>query len=160
MTATLLNRDGLSFDEALQQSVGELGRGQRWRFCLVCAALTCMRLRPQAQMQALQAPLLMNSCSPRSHDTLNCLICLYRQAWRWSQPQCKPLSCILLPSTHSGNRPGSAKSLQTLHARQPLELLAIVHATCHPKHGIGKTGAPAFFTAKLTSSSQQGLHAS
>ena len=35
MTDTLLHRDDLSLDQALQQSVGELGKGQRWRFCLV-----------------------------------------------------------------------------------------------------------------------------
>ena len=50
MTATLLSRDDLSFDEALQESVGELGRGQRWRFCLVCASLTCMLLRSSGQI--------------------------------------------------------------------------------------------------------------
>ncbi|KAL3156934.1 hypothetical protein ABBQ38_001196 [Trebouxia sp. C0009 RCD-2024] len=39
MTATLPNRGNLTFDEALQQSVGELGRGQRCRFCLAGLAL-------------------------------------------------------------------------------------------------------------------------
>ena len=38
MTDTLLIRDDITMDEALQQSVGELGRGQRWRFCLVMAS--------------------------------------------------------------------------------------------------------------------------
>lgn len=147
MIATLLHRDDLSFDQALQQSVGELGRGQRWRFCLVCASLTCMLSVTERKFRAVRASLLMYQCSPESHNsfnfTLNCLTCLHRQAWRWCQLQCKPSLCILLPSTRSGNRPGSAKILQTPHAKQHLELLAKVHATCHPKHGSGKTGAAA-----------------
>ena len=48
MIATLPNRGNLTFDEALQQSVGELGRGQRCRFCLVRTILTCTRMRIQS----------------------------------------------------------------------------------------------------------------
>lgn len=43
MTATLPCRGNLTIDEALQQSVGELGKGQRCRFCLVHTFLTCTR---------------------------------------------------------------------------------------------------------------------
>lgn len=47
MTAALPSRDNLTLDEAFQQSVGELGRGQRCRFCLVHPFLACTRMRAQ-----------------------------------------------------------------------------------------------------------------
>lgn len=115
MTATLLNGDDVTFDEALQQSVGELGRGQRWRFALVRASVICMLLRDHVQAAA-------HACQradvPNNLNTVNRLMGPYRRAWRWSQLRCKPSSCTLLPSIHSGSRPGSAKILQTPYAKQ------------------------------------------
>lgn len=51
MTATLPTRANLTFDEALQQSVGELGRGQRCRFCLVHPSSTDTLMHTQGRVQ-------------------------------------------------------------------------------------------------------------
>lgn len=103
---------------------------------ILSGTLICMLLRTQEQIAGGKRPfapctLWLTQQVKQYH------LCLYRQGWRWSQRQCKPLPCILLPLTHSSNRPGSVKTLKTPYAKQHSELPATVHATCRPKHGTG-----------------------